>query len=142
MKNDGKIAIYAAYNPPDDPGISGFAETLTQQQFRDECDINTIMDRYISTGEVPQFVGAFYDDFTSMASYHEAQNILLDAQDEFLQLPAHIRERFHNDPGKLLDFIHNPENTEEAIRIGLFNKPESSRDSAPLDVTVTTDTNN
>ena len=28
-------------------------ETLTQQQFKEECDINTILDRFGITGEVP-----------------------------------------------------------------------------------------
>lgn len=130
------MKIHSAYDPPEDPGISGFEETLTQQQFKEECDINIIMERYTQTGEVPQFNGAFFDDFVDVQDFQSSQNALLAAQEEFLSLPARIRERFGNDPGKLLDFVSWEENRAEAIELGLIR-----RDSAPLDVTVTTDTN-
>lgn len=130
------VKIYSAFDTPPDEGIGDFPPTLSQQQFKDECDINVIMDRYTATGQAPQFVGAFFDDFSDVREFHEAQNILLAAQEEFLSLPARVRERFNNDPGRLLEFVNDEANREEAAKLGLL-----SRNSAPLDVTVTTDTN-
>jgi hypothetical protein len=41
-----------------------------------------------------------------------------------MALPANIRSRFDNDPAKLIDFMENPANREEAESLGLVNKSE------------------
>jgi hypothetical protein len=42
-----------------------------------------------------------------------------------MRLPAELRARFENDPAKLIEFIDNSENLDEAINLGLVNKPEN-----------------
>ena len=41
------------------------------------------------------------------------------AQDMFESLPADIRTKFGNDPGRFLDFVEDPQNEEELIELGL-----------------------
>ena len=41
-----------------------------------------------------------------------------------MALPAQIRSRFENDPAKLIDFLDNSENLDEAIKLGLVSKFE------------------
>jgi phage internal scaffolding protein len=47
----------------------------------------------------------------------------MDAQYQFDQLPALIRDRFHNDPQEMLAFLNDPNNYDEAIKLGLVNPP-------------------
>lgn len=97
-----------------------------RQEFRDECDINNILARYKDTGQlthIAQTIGEFGDFSTSM-DYHEAQNRVIQAKEAFGELPSHIRTAMKNDPGQLLAFINDPDNREEAITLGLIDKPE------------------
>ena len=94
--------------------------TMAQQQFRDEADINTIMERFGRTGELvapvrmPQ-----YGDFTGVSDYQTALNAVIEAQASFDALPANVRARFENDPGQFVEFCLDDKNREEAVRLGL-----------------------
>lgn len=104
-----------------------------QQQFRDECDINTIVERFGLTHEVP--AGArmpSYGDFTGISDFHSAMTAVRQAQEQFMQLPAQLRERFANDPQRLLVFLADSDNRDEAIKLGLVEAPEASQAPTPL----------
>jgi len=94
--------------------------SLTQQQFRDETDINTIVRHFGLTGQLPQ-QGAFpaYGDFESILTYHDAQNVVRAAAEAFMALPADARARFQNDPQQLMDFAADPANLPELRKLGL-----------------------
>ena len=47
----------------------------------------------------------------------------MDAQNAFDQLPSEVRNKFHNDPAKLIGFLKDEKNNEEAYALGLKNKP-------------------
>jgi phage internal scaffolding protein len=99
--------------------------TLTQQHFKDECDINNILKQFNVTGLLPEApLSPRYGDFTGISDYHSALNQVIAAEDEFMALPAQIRSRFDNDPAKLIDFLENVENKDEAIKLGLINAVE------------------
>lgn len=102
-----------------DTGLSCPETTLTQQQFRDEADINYIMERFGVTGELPQVQAPRYGDYTDVLDYHSAMNTLRAAQEGFMQLPAAVRARFGNDPGQLLEFCSDEGNRAEAEKLGL-----------------------
>jgi phage internal scaffolding protein len=98
--------------------------TLTQQHFKDECDINNILRQFNVTGLLPEApLSPRYGDFTGISDYHSALNQVIAAEDEFMALPAQIRSRFDNDPAKLIDFLEKSENLDEAIKLGLVNTP-------------------
>lgn len=96
--------------------------SLTQQQFKEDCDINVIMEKYHQTGilPAPQLIGT-YADLTQQKDYLEAMQIVLDANAAFMTLPVKTRIRFDNDPAQLLAFVHDEKNLEEAIKLGLAN---------------------
>ena len=99
--------------------------TLSQQHFKDECDINNILRQFNITGLLPEApLSPRYGDFTGISDYHSALNQVIAAEDEFMALPAQIRSRFENDPAKLIDFLENAENKDEAIKLGLVNSVE------------------
>jgi len=105
-------------------------ESVVQQQFADECDINTIVKRFGLTGELPNGVDIpLSGDFTEVTDFQTAMNLVRRSQEAFLELPAHIRERFANDPALVMKFLDDPSNREEAINLGIVAKPvERTRD--------------
>lgn len=66
-----------------------------------------------------------YADATVVPSYHEALELVSDAQEAFDELPSDIRRRFENDPGQYFDFVTNPENIPEMIKMGLAQDPDA-----------------
>jgi len=96
--------------------------TLTQQHFKDECDINNILRQFNITGLLPENpLSPRYGDFTGISDYQTALNQVIAAEDEFMRLPADLRARFDNDPAQLIQFLENSDNKDEAIKLGLVN---------------------
>lgn len=100
--------------------------TLAQQQFKDETDINNLVDRFLRTGEMPPVDGrAVYGNFLDVPqSYQDCLEAVCRAQEAFDELPAKVRQRFNNDPAQLLSFLHDPANVDEAVDLGLMEKPQ------------------
>ena len=97
--------------------------SLAQQHFKEECDINTILQKFNITGLLPEApLSPRYGDFTGIGDYHSAMNRVLAVQDEFEALPAQIRARFDNDPAQLIEFLENSDNRPEAEELGLVEK--------------------
>jgi len=105
-------------------------KSRVEQQHRDECNINTIMRKMHAQGILPHFKqGGNFGDFTSYTHFHDMQNRIADAHEDFMRLPSELRYKFDNDPGKLVQFLENPENLSECRRLGLIapeghNTPE------------------
>lgn len=94
----------------------------TKQEFVEECDINSIMRNWDSTGLI-QHQSAnppTYGNFDQGINYQTALNAIIEADEQFGNLPSAIRTRMGNSPAKLLDFLQDPENREEAIKLGLI----------------------
>lgn len=95
--------------------------SLTKSEFKDECDINNVVARALRTGVIPGIDRqALYGDFSKVSDYATAQVKIAEAKQSFEQLPSAIKEQFDNDVTKLLDWIDNPDNEEEAIKLGLL----------------------
>lgn len=110
-------------------------ETLAQQQFRDECDINTIIRNFGLTGQMPADVRVpLQGDFAEAPDFQSAMNLLLAAEDAFMQYPAELREEFQNDPGKFVEFVSDPKNVERCRELGLARPVAAPR--APIEVKV------
>lgn len=106
-------------------------ESMTQQHFKDECDINTIVNRFLQSG-VPEMPSFNPIDVSEITDFHSALNMIRDAQEQFNALPSDLRERFHNEPARLVDFVKNPENRAEALAIGLIQAPTPEPIQAPI----------
>ena len=104
----------------DQSGLKCSDASLTQQQFKEESDINTIVDRFMKSGVLPTPINMpQYVDYEGVFDFHSAMNAVRAADDNFMRMDAKIRARFNNSPQEFLEFVSNPENTEEAIRLGL-----------------------
>lgn len=102
-------------------------ESKVQQNLKDRTDINLIMKKYEKTGLL-DFVKdpskADYGDFSQVSDYQTALNQIMEAQEAFMTLPASTRKRFGNDPAQFVDFMQDPKNTEEAVKLGLAKAVE------------------
>lgn len=102
----------------------------TQQQFKEECDINNIIKKFSDTGEFLHLTKkqGVYADFSNIGDFHQMHQTVLEAQYAFDTLPAEMRLRFQNNPGNLIDFLQNPNNYDEGVKLGLLNpKPTTTQ---------------
>lgn len=109
-------------------------ETRTVQYFKDECDINTIMSKYQSTGVIEHLTKrqGGYGDVSAATCYQDALDIVEQAEEEFSNLPSSIRYKLDNDPAKFLDWINDPANLDEMVELGLATKHSvSGNDDSP-----------
>lgn len=93
----------------------------TDQSQKDDCDVNLIIAKYRKTGQLAhlnQFQGQ-YADTTEFSDLQSALHTTMKAQDAFDSLPAHIRRHFDNSPVEMFNFLQDPKNDDEAIRLGL-----------------------
>jgi len=112
------------------------AESVVQQQFAEECDINTIVKRFGITGDLPNGVAMpLSGDFSGVTDFQTAMQLIRQAQESFYELPAEVRARFGNNPAEVIAFLDNPANRDEAIKLGLVAKPVE----VPRDVVTAVD---
>lgn len=105
-------------------GLVCLDPSRTQQQFKDECDINVILERFGVTGHLPIVsVQPMQGDFTNISDYHTMVETLRASQDNFMALPSKVREKFDNDPRKFVDFCVDPANIEVVRELGLAPRP-------------------
>lgn len=118
-----------------------FKPSLTQANFRDDCDINQVMARFEKTGVLTHVneKKPGYGDFTGYTDYHQSMNAVIEAQDAFMTIPSKIRAKFNNDPGEFLEFAENPENQEEMVKMGLLDPIPTSEDAGTGDPSPTPD---
>jgi len=131
-----EAVVYSYFDPP--PKVycdCSESPSLTKQSMKDECDINLMMARYQATGVMPSGMlpgqrEAAFGDFSEGFDYMEAQSRILKAQEAFQSLPSRVRERF-GDPSEIIEFLADPGNLEEAIKLGLVEKPAGAAPAEP-----------
>lgn len=98
-----------------------------KQEFKDECDINYIMDSYKSVGTINGVAmkQGVYADLSGIGDLHEIMNQVKSAEVGFMSLSSKVRKRFANDPINLIEFLKDPNNKEEAIALGLVEQKEA-----------------
>lgn len=113
--------------------------SLTQQQFTAETDINVMMKRMGVTDQaVPPTAfpeGTLTLDYTHLdgLEYRDVLDRMRTAQEAFQQLPAELRARFFNRPENLWEFVNNPKNDDEAIKLGLLKRHEDAPSATATD---------
>lgn len=120
-----KVFLRTPYNydmnqASDEAGLRCLDPSLTQQQFKDETDINHIVDLFMKTGHLPTPASMpQYVDYEGVFDFQTAMNAVRAADENFMRMDAKVRARFHNSPQEFLEFFADPANAEEAVRLGL-----------------------
>lgn len=106
----------------------------TQQEFREECNINKILEKAKKHGLPAPTEKGFFGDFCGM-DFRDMQNVLVIAQEAFMALDPKVRRRFNNDAAQLIEFIEDESNKDEAIKLGLVPAPEVKPEVTPVPTT-------
>lgn len=110
----------------DESGLECKDPSRTEQAFKDESDINNLLRRYGIGYEMPETIRMpHYGDFNEVRTFHDLMNAASEARDAFLQMPAHIRAEFNNDPAQFHDAALDPTNREKFKKLGLLDTPET-----------------
>lgn len=132
------ITFRKAYDPHKKYMFNTEGESLTQQHYKDECEVINIIKKHDRNGiiEHVQRGQARYGDFSEVADYREALDLVRNAQEEFMTIPSDIRKKFDNNPGKFYEFVSNPDNKEELKAMGFIepqavDSPSSATTQAP-----------
>lgn len=124
-----------AYHLGDDEILATFNtdESLTQQSDRAESDINLIVKKYGITGQIPQITGLqpLYGDFSGISDYRSMLDRVQAANDAFMQIPAHIRAEFDNDPQRFVEFARDEKNIDKLREWKLANPKEIDNGERP-----------
>lgn len=138
--------LYGFYRPHDatqfgsanvDEKTGEILPSMTRQSEMEACDIHNILKQFSQRGFeelVRQNAAAGqYADLTDLPDYQEALNTVIAADAAFMALPSQIRDRFQNDPANFVNFLSDPSNQDEAIRLGLAvdTRPPSPPPDSP-----------
>lgn len=110
--------------------------SLTKQEFKEETDINFLLERFMQTKELPPVVlPEHFMDNTQQPTYFEMQTKLAAANSLFYQQPASVRSEFLNDPARFADAVitaMETGNKEWLEDLGIeFRKPEEGDRGTP-----------
>lgn len=100
----------------------------TQQGPAHDCDINNIAKAFGLSGKnafVPPevFDPQYYADLSEAPDLQTALNLVRDAENQFMRLPAELRRRFNDSPVTLWNFVQDPANAQMAVELGLLKAP-------------------
>lgn len=115
----------------------------TDQSFKDDCDVNVIIDKFTKTGHLTHLAKhqGFYQDVSEYRDLAESMQVVTEAQAAFDALPAELRSRFSNSPVQMVNFLDDPRNDQEAIALGLKiqikAEPTEQTQDIPKETTTT-----
>lgn len=121
MNSHGEMLSSVYVKKDQDYGVANDSPSLTRQEFAEECDINTLMSKYDKVG-FPAHISkgpGQYLDVSDVPDLQRAMQVLSDARDAFMRLPARTRFEFDNDPAKFVAFAQDPQNNAQMREWGL-----------------------
>ncbi len=95
-----------------------YTDGRTKQSFRDETDINKIIQRAEKTGTISHLTKykGVYADFADFDYFGNLQK-LTQGREIFDDLPAEIRNEFSGSPAKFFDYVNDPANIDRIEKL-------------------------
>lgn len=124
------VEFYTRYAPPKSPIADSSKPSLTQQEFKESCDINNILAKFAVQAQalgvepsqlMPQDQGT-YGDFSNLDDFQTAQNKIAFLNDQFSNLPSDVRRKFGDDLNTFIGAISDPSRIDELGELGVWNK--------------------
>lgn len=124
------VEFYTRYAPPKSPIADSSKPSLTQQEFKESCDINNILAKFSVQAQalgvdpsqlMPQDQGT-YGDFSNLDDFQTAQNKIAFLNDQFSNLPSDVRRKFGDDLNTFIGALSDPNRIDELGELGVWNK--------------------
>lgn len=124
------VEFYTRYKAPKSPIADSSKPSLTQQEFKESCDINNILSKFSVQAQalgvnpsllMPQDQGT-YGDFSNLDDFQTAQNKIAFLNDQFSNLPSDVRRKFGDDLNTFISAISDPARIDELGELGVWNK--------------------
>lgn len=124
------VEFYTRYKAPKSPVADSSKPSLTQQEFKESCDINNILAKFsvqaqalgVSVSQLmPQDQGT-YGDFSNLDDFQTAQNKISFLNDQFSNLPSDVRRKFGDDLNTFMSALSDPNRIDELGELGVWNK--------------------
>lgn len=124
------VEFYTRYAPPKSPIADSSKPSLTQQEFKESCDINNILAKFAVQAQalgvepsqlMPQDQGT-YGDFSNLDDFQTAQNKIAFLNDQFSNLPSDVRRKFGDDLNTFIGALSYPNRIDELGELGVWNK--------------------
>lgn len=110
-------------------GLTFTKPSLTEQAAFDDVNIHSIMSRGMNNLKPNTTKPLYGVDMSKLPDYQASLQIVADVENKFEEMPASLREKFHNNPKEFLAFVEDKEkNYDEGVKLGIF----SPRDKQPL----------
>lgn len=116
IRKNGSRRVFTVNNQP----------SLTDQQWKKDCDVNSIIASHHKTGQIPH-LAKIQGQFADVSEIQDLLPSLMKveiASQSFLKLPPATRSRFGNKMENMITFLQDPKNSDEAIKLGLKNVPK------------------
>lgn len=102
------------------PGISFVGDPgKTKQSSKDECDINKIVSKARKSGgmNLLQYdARSVYADVSKVGTFVDMQNLIVNANQDFMKLSAKTRKLFDNKVLNMVEYVSNIQDTEESLK--------------------------
>lgn len=124
------VEFYTRYKAPKSPVADSSKPSLTQQEFKESCDINNILAKFSVQARalgvepsqlMPQDQGS-YGDFSNLDDFQTAQNKIAFLNDQFSNLPSDVRRKFGDDLNTFMSALSDPNRIDELGDLGVWNK--------------------
>lgn len=126
---NGKVVprIRKAYDGSRVGETVGGGESMVRQAFKDECDINRILERYKSTGLTPvNRREPMFADVSMLTDLKSALDLLEERRHVMRKLPREARELLRKDPEAFFGALDNVTVREDLVKLGvLAPEPEA-----------------
>jgi len=125
--------IRSAFSEPVSVQVFFPEQGRTKQSFKAECDVNNIVAKYQRTGVLAfneKYEARYFD--TTGIEFAQAMQVVAEGNQMFADLPSSLRKRFQNDPVAFMEFVHNPANLDEGVKLGIFDAPKGVPPSEPV----------
>ena len=107
-------------------GLDFLKPSLTQQQFKDECEIESLLKAH-NLSQVMGIVNnhgqnPIFADVSDIPDFAESQNHISLAREYFESLPSSVRSHFDNSLPQFLASLNNPDAREALVSLGILKK--------------------
>lgn len=102
--------------------------SLTDESFKDECDISLIIERFKVNKIPPKTVNIAFGYSPTVEDLQNAQYIMAETKSNFEALPSKTRDEFGNDVSNYLAYISDKANLKDCYERGLIDRSSVSID--------------